>query len=240
MLRAGIVAASLDDLLALLNNSAELNSLGFGNLIGLNLSSTRDDFSAGLNWSAGGKHQDRVSATFYDSSSKMALSQLHFRSESAVFTRKLGATDELSAAVSLYQTDLTGGSSVHPAFQVSYRHPLRSLPIPVLLKHHGIISGHAFYDPASSGRYSSSVRGVAKAEIWLDGERSTRTDARGYYSFVGVPYGDHHIEIKFTAPEPYYFTTISHVTVVLDSVVDFGVNFVQGRYSELRSPTPGL
>jgi hypothetical protein len=245
LLRAGIVSASLDDILALLNNSAELNALGFGNLIGLNLSSTRDDFSAGVSWADRGKYQQSVSGTFYDSDSTMASSRLHFRSESVIFARKIWARDEMTAAVSLYQTDLAGGSGVHPAFQVSFRHPLTSLPIPVLLKHHGTISGHVFYDPTSSYRYSSSMTGVDGAEIWLDGQRKTRTDAHGYYSFVGLPYGDHRVEVKFKSSEPYFFTTDSPTTAAVNSVVDFGLNFVQCQifgvlHNDAGAAIPGI
>jgi Carboxypeptidase regulatory-like domain len=228
LLRAGILSASLDDVLALLNNSAELNALGFSNLVGINLATTRDDFTAGLTWAGRGKHQDNVNFTYYDSASTMPGTELHFRSESVIASRKLGSHDQLTAAVSLYQTDMAGGSGIHPAVQISFTHSLTSvLPIPFLLKQHGRISGHVFYDPASSGRYSPSEAGVAGAEVWLDQQRKTRTDAHGYYVFIGVPYGDHRIEVKFNSNQPYFFTTDSPTTAAANSVMDFGLNFVQ-------------
>jgi hypothetical protein len=146
----------------------------------------------------------------------------------------------MTAAVSLYQSDLAGASGVHPAFQVSYRHPLRSLPIPLLVRHHGAISGHVFYDPTSSYKYSSSALGVQGAEVWLDGERKMLTDHKGYYSFAGVPYGDHRIEVKFTTSEPFFFTTDSPTTAAVNSVVDFGLNFVQCQvFGYLRNDAGG-
>jgi hypothetical protein len=236
LLQAGITVTSLDQLMALLSNSAELNALGFSNLIGLNLSSTRDDFSTGLNWSSGHKEATRLGITFDDSRSTLpGSSPLHYRTETAIYSRKIG-NDELSLAASIYQSNMARASTVQPAFQVAYRHPLHGLPVPLLMRHHGIISGHAFYDPASSSRYAPSLRGVDGAEVWLDGTRMTHTDEHGYYWFGGIPYGDHRIEIKYSSSEPYFFTTDSQKTVPINSTVDFGLNFVQGYiYGFLRN-----
>jgi hypothetical protein len=175
----------------------------------------------------------------------MPLSELHFRSESVVYSRKLGLHDEVTAALSLYQSGLAGSSGVHPAFQVSYRHPVKSLPIPLLLKHHGTISGHVFYDPTSSSRYSQSMYGVDGAEVWLDGERKTVANAHGYYAFSGVPFGDHRVEVKISSSEPYYFTTNSPTTAAANGVADFVRNFVQCQIfgylrNESGAPIPNI
>ena len=84
------------------------------------------------------------------------------------------------AAISLYQTNLVGGSSLHPAVQLACKHSLKSLPIPMLMKHYGTISGHVFFDPESSMKYSSYKSGVAGAEVLLDGKRTVLTDAFCY------------------------------------------------------------
>jgi len=117
---------------------------------------------------------------------------------------------------------------VHPVVQVGLQHSLYSLPMPFNLKRHGTISGHVFLDPTSAARYAPQMEGLGGVEVSLDSERSTRTDAKGYYVFDHVPSGRHQVTAKYSDERPFFYTTSSPAVTEINRAVDFGVNYVKG------------
>lgn len=230
LLRQGIVSASLDQVLTLLQNSAYLNSLGFGNLIGITEAPRRNDVSAGIDWTSSGMHMQRLSFTYLDSKTSFVNSSLHFQSASFIYSRRLTATNDLSGSISLYRTDMMHQSAqLNPSFQVSLRHNLSSLPFPTAFRHHGMVYGYVFEDPQARGLYLPGDKGLANIEVVLDDAHVTKTDERGYYVFNGVPYGHHTVLARVESVTPFAFTTNSPANTEVGSPVYFGIQYLSAQ-----------
>jgi hypothetical protein len=243
--RAGIAANSLDDILQLLNNSAELTALGLSNLIGLSITPVRDSVSAGVSWSGKGPREHRVSLAYWEANSKGMGANPRFQSETLLYSCKVAQRDELNGSLTVYQGGLPGQAGLKPVVQVGLRHSFYSSPLPFALRRHGTISGHVFLDPASASHYGREMQGLEGVEVRLDGERTTRSDAQGYYAFDHVPAGRHQVAAKYSDERPFFYTTSSPATTNINRSVDFGVNYLKGTLwgsvvNDAGSGVPGV
>jgi hypothetical protein len=62
-------------------------------------------------------------------------------------------------------------------------------------------------------------------DIMLDGDKRTSSDSQGHYRFSNVRQGIHTVQITFKSSRPFWYTTPSKVSTLVDSIVDFGVMY---------------
>lgn len=227
--RAGIIVSSPEQLAALLNNTALLATLGFTTPLTVNLAPARNDLDLSISWIGRGHTHPQVSLSYFQSRTQLIQGSFNFSSTSLSYSQRITKTDELVGSVSMLRT-VSGGAAadLQPLFSVSLRHRFSTVPGLLLPGRHGTIEGHVFRDDQSSAHYSHQP-GLAGVEIMLDDARTTHTDANGYYSFHHVPFGAHSVEAKLQTSEPFFHTTDSPTVATINSTVDFGINFAEGR-----------
>ncbi len=236
--QAGITITNPSQLAALLNNTALLASLGFTGLQ-LNVAPAQNNVGANVNWIFPGRARGQLSLSYLSSDAQLTQGAFDFRLATLTYQRRLNASTDMTASIttlrsSEYSSPTTSGPSAPSvSSQVSYgltfSHRFSSVPEFLFPTRRGSIDGYVFRDDDSSGRFSTSTPGIGGVEVELDGERSTRTDAAGHYSFAGVPYGTHQVEAEIPSTGPSYFTTDSPASAEIGSRIDFGVNSVQGK-----------
>ncbi len=236
--QAGITITNPSQLAALLNNTALLASLGFTGLE-LNVAPAQNNIGANINWLFPGKSRGELSLSFLNSDAQLTQGAFDFRLATLTYLRRLNASTDMTASVTTLRSSEyssaagSGRSAPSVSSQVSYgltfSHRFSSVPAFLFPTRRGNIDGYVFRDDDSSGRFSTSTPGIGGVEVKLDGERSTRTDSAGHYTFAGVPYGTHQVEAQIPSTAPSYFTTESPALAQIGSRVDFGVNSVQGK-----------
>jgi SdrD B-like domain len=236
--QAGITITNPSQLAALLNDTALLASLGFTGLQ-LNVAPAQNNVGANINWLFAGKSRGQLSFSYLSSDAQLAQGAFDFRLATLTYLRRLNASTDMTASVSTLRSSQYVSAATSPqsapsvSSQVSYgltfSHRFSSVPAFLFPTRRGNIDGYVFRDDDSSGAYSKSTPGIADVEVKLDGERSTRTDSAGHYTFAGVPYGSHQVEAEIPSTGASYFTTDSPATAEIGSQVDFGVNSLQGK-----------
>lgn len=228
--RAGIVITDPEQLVQLLNNTALLATLGFAAPLTVNLAPVRNDLDASLSWRGKGRSHPQIGFDYFDSRTELLQGQFNFSSETVSYSQRVRGPDDLVASFSLLRTSTgVGKPNVQPVFSVSLRHRFSSAPGFLLPGRHGMIQGHVFRDDNSSARYGTDEPGMAGIEIVLDNDRTTHTDANGYFSFHHVPFGSHTVEAKVESSEPFFHTTDSPAVADINSTVDFGISFAKGQ-----------
>ncbi len=236
--QAGITITNPAQLAALLNNTALLASLGFTGLQ-LNVAPVQNNVGANINWLFPGKSRGQLSLSYLSSDAQLTQGAFDFRLATLTYLRRLNASTDMTASVTSLRSSeyssptTTGPSAPSVSSQVSYgitfSHRFSSVPAFLFPTRRGSIDGYVFRDDDSSGRFSTSTPGIGGVEVKLDGERSTRTDSAGHYTFAGVPYSTHQVEAQIPSTGRSYFTTDSPAAAEIGSRVDFGVNSVQGK-----------
>jgi len=226
--RAGIVATSPSDLAQFLSNTALLAELGFSSPITINLAPTRNDSSLSLSWMGQGLRRRQVNFSYFVSNTELLQGHSQFSSTTLSYSQRMTTRDDLVTSVSLLRNQNgTTGSTSTPQFSVSMRHRFSSAPTFLLPGRHGTIQGHAFRDDESLAQYQGQgpMGGIV---VRLDDDRTTTTDANGYYAFHHVPYGLHRVEAELESAEEFH-TTDSPATTDMNATADFGIGFVKGE-----------
>ncbi|HLZ00008.1 MAG TPA: carboxypeptidase regulatory-like domain-containing protein [Candidatus Angelobacter sp.] len=228
--RSGIVVTTPDQLAQLLRDSALLTTLGFAGPLSVNIAPVRNDSGASFTWTSPGTSHRQLNVSYFNSTTDLIpQGRLSFTSVNASYSQHIGSNDDLIVSGGSFRTITNGSTSVRPLISVSLQHRFFSVPSFILPGRHGVIQGHVFRDNELQGKYSGQQPILSGVEIQLDGGRTTHSDARGYYEFRHVPFGIHHVEAKFSSPEPFFYTTDSPATAEINTTTDFGVNFAQGR-----------
>ena len=228
--RAGIVATSPDQLADLLRNPAVLELLGFTNAFTVNLAPARDDLNASLSWISQHPNRRKIDFTYFNSNTQLLQGSNFILTTATVsYSQRLRATNDIVASAALVRTTSFGLTTTKPLYSISLQHRFYTVPGMLLPGRHGMIEGHIFRDDESRGLYSAQLPSVASVEVRLDDNRTTHTDARGYYSFHHVPYGVHRVEARYQSDEPFFYTTDSPATADINSTIDFGINFAKGQ-----------
>ena len=228
LLRAGITATTPEQLADLLRNTALLESLGFTNLLTVNLAPSRNDFGATATWLARGTSRRRVDLSYFDSETQLLQGSLSLKTATLSYAQRLGMNNDLVGSAALVRTANNGVNDTHPLFTISLQHRFFSVPGMILPGRHGVIQGRVFRDDDATGSFSGQ-ESLAGVEVVLDDTRVTRTDSHGSYFFHHVPFGVHRVEAKFHSDDPFFYTTDSPATADINSTVDFGINFARGQ-----------
>ena len=236
-----VLANSPDSVASGLHDNLILAGLGYVKTVGLAIASERLQYGASVNWVGHGAGRDQFSYNFLASNDSLPTGAMDYVSHSLAYTRRITANNDLSVAFSLVSVATGRNATYHPRFQVDARHRFTSVPAFFAPGSHGLIAGRVFQDDAATGEYTEQARGISDVEVVLDGERHTRTDARGAYAFDHVAAGAHRIEAIPHLSAPYYFTTSSAQAAEINSRVNFGVAFSAGQvfgYIRNDSRTP--
>ena len=226
--RAGIVATNPSDLAQFLGNTALLAELGFSAPITINLAPTRNDTNLSLSWMGAGTRRPQVNLSYFDSNTDLVQGRSQFSSTTVSYSQKVGTRDDLVTSLSLLHTQNGAATSdLKPQFSISMRHRFSSAPTFLLPGRHGTIQGHAFRDDEALAQYKGQAP-MAGVVVRLDDDRTTTTDAAGYYAFRHVPFGVHRVEAKLESGEQFH-TTDSPAAAEMNSTVDFGISFVKGE-----------
>lgn len=227
---AGINVTDPSQLAALLNNAALLAKLGFS---GLQIDLAPVQNTAGFNATWRLRRTQTLAASYLQSDSKLSQGSLNFRIASLTYTRHFGYGNEGTLGLTYLRTaQSVGGApsvSAAPGIGITFRHRFSSVPSLLFPTRRGSIGGYVFRDDDARGAYAASMPGLAGVEVTLDGGRTTTTDARGHYSFAGVPYGPHTVAAQVRGTKPYAFTTDSPAVVSAGGTADFGISYTQGK-----------
>lgn len=228
--RAGIVASSPEQLADLLRNTALLQLLGFTNAFTVNLAPARNDSSATMSWISRNHGRRKVDVNFFHSNTQLLQGNNFILTTATVsYGQRLGVNTNIVGSAALVRTTNLGVTDTHPIYSVSLQRKFFSVPSLLLPGRHGLIEGHVFRDDNSTGLYNPQSSPLAGVEVRLDDERTTRSDANGYYAFHHVPFGVHRVEAHLQSDEPFFYTTDSPATTDMNASVDFGVNFAKGQ-----------
>ncbi len=224
-----VLATSPDSVASGLHDNLMLAGLGYVKSVGVAFASQRLQYGASATWIGRGSGRDQFSYNFLANTDILPTGNTAYASHSLAYTRRITESNDISVAVSLVSVAAAGRSSYHPRVQVDARHRFSSIPDFFAPGSHGLISGRVFEDDEVTGELTEDAKGIADVELVLDGQRRTRSDARGLYSFDHVPAGQHRIEAIPRLSAPFYFTTASAETTEINSRVNFGVAFSAGQ-----------
>ncbi len=227
--RAGIVANTPDQLAQLLRNTALLETLGFTNLLTVNLAPSRDDFGGSVNWTSHTSRRQQVDFSYFNSNTQLLQGKLLLSTATLSYSQRLNAANSVVGSAAIIHSSNNGVADTHPVFSISLQHRFYSVPSFILPGHHGVIEGHIFRDDELTGLYNGYQPSLAGVEVKLDDERTTRADENGYYAFHHVPYGMHRLEAVYHSAEPFFYTTDSPATTDINNTVNFGINFAKGQ-----------
>ncbi|HLW53094.1 MAG TPA: carboxypeptidase regulatory-like domain-containing protein [Candidatus Angelobacter sp.] len=230
LVRAGIVVTTPEELAQLLTNTALLATLGFSTPLTVNLAPARNDLNATVSWLGRSTSHPQVNLSYFDSRTELVQGEFRFTSTTVSYSQRVRGPDDLVASFSLVRTASgPAAPDTRPVFSVSLRHRFASAPGFLLPGRHGTIEGHVFRDDMALGLYEPGEPGIGGVEIRLDGDRVTRTDPDGRYSFHHVPFGAHTVEARFETGEPFFHTTDSPAAAQMNSTIDFGISFAKGQ-----------
>jgi hypothetical protein len=229
LFRAGITASTPDQLADLLRNTALLETLGFTNLLSVNLAPERNDEGASLSWASPGHSRRQIDLSFFNSNTELLQGRLALTTATLSYAQRLSQNNNIVGSAAMVRTVNNGAADTHPLFSLSLQHRFHTVPGLLLPGRHGMIEGHVFRDDESTSIYSSDRAPIAGVEVRLDDERVARTDANGFYSFRHVPYGVHKVEARLESEDPFFYTTDSPATTDINNTVNFGINFAKGQ-----------
>jgi hypothetical protein len=223
-----ITAMSPSQMAEFMRENSSLTSQGYTEPVTFGLATSRKQYGGMLNWS--NKKAGRFSLNaLINTSTGGNVPAMRLLDGGVTWTRKLGRNNVLNAGFSLFHTVANGETSTQPVIQFSLQHQLYAIPRWILPVRHGIIQGYVFEDAKYQQTYTSGDRPLANVLIYLDGHRSTHTNAAGHYMFRGVPYGMHRVEVDYRNKQVFFYTSSNPRSVMTGGTADFGVDFAQGR-----------
>jgi len=208
-------ATSIEQLAALLTNRALLNNLGVAPSASLQLVPRNWHAALNLSWRAGRQVLETDSNynlnSFLIQQSTTVLQTVRYR-------RGVSNSTELVASFSLLDS-VAPVRRLDPIWEIGLRHQFGNSPFPHVHQHNGAISGTVRLQD------SSGIQLVRAVDIMLDGDKRTSSDSQGHYRFSNVRQGIHTVQIAFKSSRPFWYTTPSKVSTLVDSIVDFGVMY---------------
>lgn len=225
LIRSGLYITDVNQLIGYLRDTAFLVRLGFASGAGLNVAPARDDVGLNFDWLGRGQ---RLNLAFFDSNVQLIAGTTRLRTASLTYALQVASMADILLSGSLVEMETNGARSTQPLMTVSYRHRLTSVPR-LTVRRNGIISGRVFLDENLAGAYGVGSTGLAGVTVQLDGDRTTKTAADGFYEFADVSPRAHTIGVLFTSDRPFSFTSDSPRQVEINSTADFGVTFLLGK-----------
>lgn len=226
--RESVAAITPAEMAKFVRQSSTLTSQGYTQAAAFGLATSRKQYGGALNWAS--RKVGRVSVnTLINTSTGGNVPGMRLFNTGVTWARRLGPNNMLNTNVSLFRDTSGGQTSTQPVIQFSLQHQLFSVPRWILPSRHGTIQGYVFEDASNKQSYAPGDRPLSGTLVYLDGHRSTHTDAKGHYQFRGVPYGMHRVESDFRGKRTFFYTSSNPKSVVTGDTADFGINFARGR-----------
>jgi len=204
---------SVEQLAALLNDRAFLNSLGIAP--GATLQLVPRNWHGGLNLSWRSGRQALEAETSYNLNQFLTQKNSVFL-QTVRYRRGITSSTELVTSFTIFEA-ASPARKVTPLWEIGLRHQMGDSPFLRLHATTGNISGTV---RLQEGPRTTPVRGV---EIMLDGDRKTTSDTLGHYQFLKVRRGVHNVEIALNCSRSFYYSSPSKVSTEVDSIVNFGI-----------------
>jgi len=224
----GISAVTPDQLAALLQDAAFLQSLGLSSFAQVVTVPRRLQGGGNLTWISGGARPHQLSVSFIASRNQFATSSSTDYNFTGSYAKEISVKNQLQMSWSAVRSVTLGDRErFSPLVSLSLRHAF-SHPAPIsLLDKTTNISGVVFVDSLHKGVYQAGMNPVPQAIVILDGQKTVVTDALGRFHFDGVAVGDHRIQLQYQDQREHYFTRPPDAIVAGGSQVEFGIAFPQ-------------
>ncbi|ACO33614.1 MAG TPA: hypothetical protein DGA22_05685 [Acidobacterium sp.] len=223
-----VTAMSPAQLAQFMRENSSLTSQGYTQPVTFGLATNRKQYGGMLNWTSRKAGRFSFNALI-NTSSGGNIAAMRLLDGGVTWTRKMGPNNVLNAGFSMFHTVAGGQASTQPVIQFSLQHQLYAIPRWILPVRHGVIQGYVFEDAAYEQSFSTGDQPLEGVLVYLDGHRSTHTNAAGHYMFRGVPYGMHRVEVDYRNKQVFFYTSSNPRSVMTGGTADFGVDIAQGR-----------
>jgi hypothetical protein len=223
--RMGITAVTPDQLAALLQNAAFLQSLGFSSQAQIVTVPRRLQEGASLTWDSVGARPHQLSLSYIESHNEFETSTSTDYNFTAAYSKAIRLSNQLQFSASLVKSESIGQGQLTQVISASFRHTFSHAPAILSLQRNTCIGGTVFIDANRLGVYASGMETVPRVTVRLDGVRTIMTDSRGRFRFGGVSQGAHSVELQYASDRQHYFTTPQNAVIAGGSTVDFGIVF---------------
>lgn len=224
----GITAVTPDQLSALLQDAAFLQSLGLSSFAQVVTVPRRLQEGGNVTWISGGARPHQLSISFIASRNQFATSSSTDYNFTGSYAKEISAKNQLQMNWSAVRSGtLAGRERFSPLVSLSLRHAFSYSPPISPLDRSTNISGVVFVDSLRKGVYEVGMNPIPQATVILDGEKAVLTDALGHFDFNGIAVGDHRIQLQYHDEREYYFTRPPDAIVAGGSQIDFGIAFPQ-------------
>ena len=226
-----ITATTPEQIALALNETAGLANQGFIQGVKINLSPARIQAGTELTWSNRSPLRQQFHFNLLYTRDDLLQGGNRTAIGSFSYSLKVRNKNEFFASLSLLRSNTTGipGWRTSPLIEISFRRQVGSAPNFIIPRRRGIIRGVVFADDGATGTYRPGGPMFGGVEVVLDDTRRTRTDRSGHYTFPGVSYGSHFVELIYQSTTPFFFTTASRVQSDADTEVNFGVGLSSAR-----------
>ncbi len=233
----GIVAASVQQLDALLSSDAFLFAAGYIKGASINLVPVRTQLGGTADWSTHGAHKRDLSYNFLYNDNQALLGSTLAVVHTLALTQSITRSDTLTLSCSIMGLKDPGRPDVYtPICLAAWRHQFQHVPYFVIPERRGTITGNVFRDDQSTGQFTPETPPLPEVEVLLDDRRRVLTGADGSYRFPSVPRGKHKIEAIYTSRDPFFFTTPSSLEADEDATVNFGIGYtLSGLTGQVRN-----
>ena len=222
----GITATSPADIARALRENSTLAALGYIDGVTVNLTPLRIQSGVEMAWLGSGAARPQLRARLLFNRNESVAMRTDTIIATLTGSRRLTDATDVFAAYSWWKTQRRGSEAiVQPLLEAGVRH--RFDGIPSWVPSYGGISGSVFLDENLDG--VSDGRGVADAEVELDGKERTRTARDGSFAFKSVGRGAHRVVARVPSEHDAFFTTPSRVEAEAGESVKFGVAFTPAR-----------
>lgn len=223
----GIEATTPADIARALRENAVLQQLGILESSTIDLAPMRMQAGWDLAWFGGGESRRQLRMRLLVNRVERVSSMTQTVGASLSYSQRLSDATDIFATISEWRTQVNHAPArVLPSFDLGVRHRFDGLD--GLFDRGGAISGLVFADEELTGE-PENARGVAGAEVELDGKARQKTGADGRFAFTGVRGGSHRVVVRTPEMKDAYFTTPATVEASRGEVVNFGVATTPAR-----------
>ena len=221
----GISATSPSDIARALRENAELIALGYIEGVTVDLAPVRTQAALELSYLGTSAARNQLRLRVLRNRVESVARAVDTTIATLSYSRRLSGATDVFASYTYWRTQTSNADAyVQPFIELGVRHRFDDVPS---FGSGGTIAGVVFLDEDLDG--TSDGRGIAEAEIELDGARNVKTDAEGAFTFKGVRGGAHQVVARIPNAPAAYFTTPSRVETSPGEAVGFGVAWTPAR-----------
>jgi DedD protein len=227
LLRLGISVRSPEDLARVLRDDAVLVNLGYLSGVEVNLAPKRLQGGFDVAWNPENRSRTQLRLhAIYSRDEGIAVDRDGLLATFSM-SRRLTDDADLFAAYSWWRTRALPFDDDGTSVEVGLRTQFDRLPS--FVQRRGAIRGIVFLDPELGGHPGGATTPIADIAVTLDGQKTTRTDSRGGYSFGNLQPGPHRVAAQLPGGRAAFFTTPSRVETDAPSEVNFGLVWSPAR-----------